>query len=541
MKRLAMRLLSALAVGAALILGIVGIASSASSSQPVDRQAAAQRLIKLGLTRYMTAPAAQFVGMTAAGNRQLSLSQRSTGAVPIASGGAKALQTAGLPNVRVNNPAEDAHQIDQTTQSETAIAVHGSNVAVGFNDSQLSLPFFTAASNLTGYAYSTDGGTSFTDGGGLPNEPEFNNLGDPWLAGDRQGNMYFSNLAADGFFGNLDIGVAKSTDGGKTWSGAAPVYRPGASTFYQADKDAITTGRDPLVPSRDDVYVAWDDFSVDATGNGFAGLPVARSADGGASWQISYADKVPLPTGSSCSFSQYIGANPIVNAANGNVYVAAEKIATVDPNCTGGTTTFSEVIFRSSDGGQTWGPGVRIATVTPSVPDGILGLAPGQYMRNLEFPSLAFFNGALYVAWNDGASGNSHIRLGRSSQGTGGWTVKQITSGANDELQPALSADTALHVMYYRRNADNTLDVLESSTTNGSTFTVQRVTSRSFPGVFTIPQFDPIIAPAYMGDYITTTSDGTHPYFAWGDNRDMVTDFLWPHGRHDPNVYFAKG
>ena len=121
----------------------------------------------------MTAPAEQFVGMTAAGNRQLSQSQRSTGVVPIASGGAKALQTAGLPNVRVNNPAEDAHQVDQTTQSETAIAVHGPNVAVGFNHSQLTLPFFTAASNLTGYAYSTDGGATFSDGGGLPNEPEF--------------------------------------------------------------------------------------------------------------------------------------------------------------------------------------------------------------------------------------------------------------------------------------------------------------------------------------------------------------------------------
>jgi hypothetical protein len=27
--------------------------------------------------------------------------------------------------------------------------------------------------------------------------------------------------------------------------------------------------------------------------------------------------------------------------------------------------------------------------------------------------------------------------------------------------------------------------------------------------------------------------------FAWGDNRDIVRDFLFPNGRNDPNVYFA--
>ena len=43
------------------------------------------------------------------------------------------------PNVRVNDPSADTHQTDQTTQSETTIAVAGSHVAVGFNDSQQGL------------------------------------------------------------------------------------------------------------------------------------------------------------------------------------------------------------------------------------------------------------------------------------------------------------------------------------------------------------------------------------------------------------------
>jgi hypothetical protein len=76
---------------------------------------------------------------------------------------------------------------------------------------------------------------------------------------------------------------------------------------------------------------------------------------------------------------------------------------------------------------------------------------------------------------------------------------------------------------------------------NGKSWSVQRVTSQSFPGVYTLPQFDPIIAFTYMGDYIANASDGTHQYIAWGDNRDIVTNFLWSQGRNDdPDVFFAR-
>ena len=119
-----------------------------------------------------------------------------------------------------------------------------------------------------------------------------------------------------------------------------------------------------------------------------------------------------------------------------------------------------------------------------------------------------------------------------------------VTSGSNDEAQPALSADSDLHVAYYQistgANGNGQLDVFVSNSKNGNSWTTQRVTSQSFPGVFTLPQFDPIIAFEYMGDYIANASDGSHQYIAWGDNRDIVTNFLWPSGRNDPDVFFAK-
>lgn len=59
--------------------------------------------------------------------------------------------------------------------------------------------------------------------------------------------------------------------------------------------------------------------------------------------------------------------------------------------------------------------------------------------------------------------------------------------------------------------------------------------------MFTAPQFDPVIASGYMGDYVSIVSSGGRQYFAWGDNRDKVVNQLWSSpGRNDPNVYFAK-
>jgi len=523
-------------IAAAVVVGIAGAAGTPSSG--LDRKGIAQKILKVH-GKYLTSPAQTALRMVANDDRDVTALQQ-----PIhgagRSGGLAPGPPATFTNVRVNDPLLDSHQVDQTTQSETSVAVSGSRVAVGYNDSQHTGLFLTAGSGLSGYSYSTDGGASFTDGDVLPNRPEFVNLGDPWLTSDRAGNMYYSTLSVDVFNFNLDVAVAKSTDGGRTWSDPVPVTRPPFEIFYSGDKDAMAAGPNPSAPAKDNLYVAYDDFSFDSTnGNFFIGLPVARSTDGGATWQITYADRFNASQFAGCSFAQYIGAVPIV-ASNGTLYVSAEKISVDDPDCTGVPPSFSEWIFKSTNGGQTFGAGVKIADVTPSVPNGLLKLGEGQYMRNLEFPTMAFLGGALYVAWNDGASGHSHIRLAKSTDGGQTWSLSFATQGSNDELQPSLTGDSALHLLYYRRNNNNTLDVFLANSSNGSGFPAQRVTTASSPGVPTFPQFDPIIAFGYMGDYIGSATDGTHQYFAWGDNRDTVTNFMWPHGRHDPDVFFAK-
>jgi hypothetical protein len=120
-----------------------------------------------------------------------------------------------------------------------------------------------------------------------------------------------------------------------------------------------------------------------------------------------------------------------------------------------------------------------------------------------------------------------------------------VTSGTSDEAQPSITGDSSgLHILYYEitpvGDGTSMLDVLVSNSADGSSFGAKRITTQSFPGVFTFPQFDPIIAFTYMGDYIASASSGGHQFFAWGDNRDVVNSFLWPSGRHDPDVFFAK-
>ena len=459
-------------------------------------------------------------------------------AARVATGAAASVPRSGLRNVRVNNPAAE---VDQTTQSETTIAVAGKNVAVGFNDSQQALMALTDGLDLTGYAYSRNGGKTFTDGGTLRNPLNFVNIGDPWMTSDRAGRMYYATLTYGGDVGNLEIGVARSDDGGKTWAEPKLASPNDADIFYTGDKDAIVAGRDPKLASRDNLYATWDDFIFEGDVLN-AGLPVSTSTDHGATWSLHYADRIANDL-SSCSFGQYIGAQPLVDPANGDLYIAAEKIAVDDPDCTGvGEASLSQVIFKSSDGGTTFGTGVTVSKVVAATPTGALQLGPGQFIRTVEFPVLALRNGRLWMAWNDGATGHSHIRLATSTNAGATWTPSWATSGAGDELQPALSVDAAgLHLAYYQRTAQNTIDtVIADSTNNGGQFSAKAITTRPFPGVHTVPQFDPQIAFGYMGDYIANVSDGKHQYFAWGDNRDRITNFTHPRGRNDPDVFFAR-
>lgn len=527
----------------------VGSHSVSATATPPTKQEMAQKLLASPAGKTLSAPARLYFEAVARGDHRIAPDSKGIdfSKAKQHTGGHNPGGPGGLANIRVNNPSEDTNQPDQTTQSETSIAVSGHNVVVGFNDSQTTLLFLTPGSNLSGLAVSHNGGQTFSDLGTLPNATPTINFGDPWLATDSAGNFYYSSLVDNPFQGLL-VGVAKSTNGGQSFSTPVEIAPPPlpANTFFLGDdKDAMTAASSGLFDAWDDVTGTFDPNT--GAFSELSGLTVAHSGDGGQTWSAVHADQVPIFNSSDpCSFHQYIGAQPIVGP-DGTLYVASLRLDVNDPTCSGAPQTESEYVFASHDGGATFSPGVKIADVTSATQGfGAFVLGPGQYMRDLEFPTLAFLGSTLYATWNDGGdgSGHSHIRLAKSTDGSQTWSLSWATSGTNDEAQPSISADSSgLHIFYYvispASNGTSVVDAFVSDSPDGSSFTPTRVTTQSFPGVYTVPQFDPIIAFGYMGDYIASVSSGGRQYFAWGDNRDVVTNFLWPNGRHDPDVFFA--
>ena len=104
------------------------------------------------------------------------------------------------PNVRLNNTAGDAAN---TTNSETSIAAWGNYLVGGWNDG---LNFGVSPGN-SGYAYSSDGGITWTDGG-VPPVPAGSSAryeGDPVMTRDNAGNFYYANLyTPDGSASSVD-------------------------------------------------------------------------------------------------------------------------------------------------------------------------------------------------------------------------------------------------------------------------------------------------------------------------------------------------
>lgn len=92
----------------------------------------------------------------------------------------------------------------------------------------------------------------------------------------------------------------------------------------------------------------------------------------------------------------------------------------------------------------------------------------------------------------------------------------------------------SLQVVYVYRNPDNTPDMQLASSSDASSFTFERITERPIPSAFDVPAGRPLHHPDVPGRVHANVSAGGHRFYAWGDNCDVVTRFLYPQGRPDP-------
>ena len=449
-------------------------------------------------------------------------------------------------DIQVNSTTGDPG--DNTTQNETSLAVRGSTVCAGFNDSG-------PTAGISGFARSTNRGQSWSDQGELGAQ----NNGDPIIAVNQTtGTFYYGENATIG--GNPAIGVARSTDDCQTFGGPAnasagssSVKTVGNSTVL-SDKPSIAVDNSGGA-NNGNIYVCWTRF-IDTSNpsDGSADtseLRFSRSTDGGAT----YGNEQIIQAQGTSPFGCSVKVGP-----NGEVDVAwADR--------TGGTA--GDIRFRTStDGGLTFGGNVQVSTGNrlPGT-DRVVSCGANNNratlngnIRMLHQAWLAVDtsgganNGNIYAVWASdptGATDNSDVFFSRSTNGGANWSAPlQLGGGTTtDQFEPNIAvggdAGTVSVAWYDRRNDpanDFNIDVFKAfSTDGGATFgALQRVTNQSFGLPQLNPNFDSAITNCYVGEYIGIAADAGAFYYLWGDDRNTVTNVNWPNGRPDPDVFFES-
>ena len=312
-------------------------------------------------------------------------------------------------------------------------------------------------------AVSSDGGVTWTPtmhpmsrcgGAGAGSPGDFERVSDPWVDIAPDGTLHMMGLAFNGgalLAGSTSAMLARrSTDNGRTWSLPATLVRDGDGFFH--DKNTLTA--DPLDARF--VYAVWD--RLDTRNNGPSML--ARSVDGGASWEAARIFYTPRPATGTGS-SQTIG-NRIVVATAGpargvlvNVFMQIDTVA--------GNQTSRVAINRSSDRGATWSAPVYIAEQrTVGTRDAITG----QTIRDgAILPTIAAGpDGTLWVSWQDArfsAGARDAIVVSRSADGGATWSApvavnKVATAPASTPTLAVRSDGLVLLTHYDLRN--NTAD-----------------------------------------------------------------------------------
>jgi len=275
------------------------------------------------------------------------------------------------PNARTNAP-QAAFPNGLLGRSETTVAStdDGQLVVVGFNDAQgfCGVPFGSACTQqtphgLSGYAYSSDGGLTWTDGGAPTVFEQVLTRGDPWLArGGAAGQTFFyANLAVHAQTGaTLGISVHRGAFSGSTfaWSDVRVFNSPnGARDFY--DKEAIAAE-----PGTGNAYVTVTNFQ-ELCGQpqfGFGQIEVWRTHDGGQTWQgPAIAGPESADSVAACGFTGTLQQSSVPAVGpNGEVYVVWSKGPFFGATST--TTDVKIMLARSLDGGATFSAPAEVAS-----------------------------------------------------------------------------------------------------------------------------------------------------------------------------------
>ena len=313
-------------------------------------------------------------------------------------------------------------------------------------------------------------------------------FGDPCLASDHKGNIFYLHLAAPGMDRSSKeflscIVLQKSTDKGKTWTDGVAI---GYNNTHQQDKHWVG-----IRPGSGEMAVTWTEFDRYGSHNpqDKSRILFSKSTDSGETW--SQPIKINQYDGDCLDSDNTVeGAVPVIDK-KGNIYVA---------------WAYHEKIYfdKSTDGGKTW---LDHDLVITDQPGGWEYEIPGVYRAN-GMPVLDMdhsngkYAGTLYVNWSDQRNGtdNTDIFISKSSDSGQTWTKPKKVNTDNTRTHQYLTwmkvdpATGYIYIVYYDRSnyTDNRTDVtLAYSFDGGETFRSILISDAPF-----VPHKE-----VFMGDY----------------------------------------
>jgi hypothetical protein len=253
--------------------------------------------------------------------------------------------------------------------------------------------------------------------------------GDPAVAFDSRGHVYYAGLGFDRTMPPNTVAVNKGTfdgAGNLTWS--APTFiNPTTSPSTFNDKEWIAVDSNTSSPFRDRVYVTWTRFVFSAGTGAYVQSPIdfAYSTDGGATFST------PQLISGNALYGQ--GSHPTVGP-DGTLYVfwdAATRLAALD----------SIWMVKSTDGGVTWSKPVAVSQLVDIIP------IANTAFRNNSYPAAAVAsNGDVYVTWaslmSDNTGGlcpsrtntgcHAAVLYSKSTNGGASWSTPALAFAALD-------------------------------------------------------------------------------------------------------------
>ncbi len=365
--------------------------------------------------------------------------------------------TIAAPEVTVNQDTA------ASPQNETAIAVDPNNpnrIVGGANDyvtrtwtcTISGTPCSALGDGYSGTYYSNDGGATWQAASALDGSnigtliPGVEHLvggpydagGDPAVAFDSQGNVYYAGLGFDRNAPPNTVAVNKGTfdqSGKLTWGGPTFI-NPTTSPAIFNDKEWIAVDSHASSPFRDRVYVTWTRFVFNAQNGNYVQSPISfvYSTDGGKTFSS------PQLISGNVLYGQ--GSRPVV-APDGTLYVfwdASTRLASLD----------STWVVKSTDGGVTWSKPVAISQLVDIIP------AANTAFRVNSFPAAAVAtNGDVYATWasmvDDATGGLCASATNNGCHSTTFWS-KSTDGGATWSAPalafPALDASTRTAIGY---------------------------------------------------------------------------------------------